>query len=230
MLKLICFDLDDTLWDFESALQRAEDALHLWLDDQYPPFARKHSADDLRALRGKLLSERADLRHDIGRVRLLAMQLAAERSGYDSNSARGLAEAAFKKFMYHRNQVELFADVVPVLERLRTRYRVCSITNGNADLQAIGITHLFHHSLAAEHVGAAKPAPDIFIQACRQAGVTTAEAVHIGDDAENDILAARAAGMKTIWINRRAEPWRHDQPADAEIRDLSELEARLHGL
>lgn len=227
MLKLICFDLDDTLWDFESALMRAEDALHLWLRDYYPPFAQSHSVEDLRELRRQILSERAELHHDIGRIRLLAMQIAAERCGYDAGSARQLACAAFDKFMIHRNEVEIFADVLPTLERLRLRYSLCSITNGNADLEAIGIAHLFHHSVSAERLGVAKPAPAIFLEACRLAGAKPAEAVHVGDDAENDVFAARAAGLKTIWINRRAEPWPHDQLPDAAIRNLDELEPQL---
>lgn len=229
-MKLICFDLDDTLWDFELALPRAEDELHRWLDIYYPDFARQYSIDELGLRRSQLLRERAELRHDIGRVRWLAMQMAAEQMGYDHESAKRLANAAFKKFMVHRNDVDLFDDVMPALQCLREKYTLCSLTNGNADLEIIGIADVFHHRLSAEHVGAAKPAARMFREACRLAKVEAAEAVHVGDDPHNDVLAARAIGMKTVWVNRKASDWTHEERADLEIRSLAELETQLQKL
>jgi len=229
-MKLICFDLDDTLWDFEACLPRAEAELHAWLEAHYPDFVRDHSLESLRARRSRLIENHPELRHDIGRVRWLAMQQAAEQSGYDPDAATHLANEAFRKFMVHRNDVELFDDVLPVLERLRSKYLLVSLTNGNADLRQIGIHEVFHHNLAAEHIGAAKPEPAMFREACRLAGVDPAVAAHVGDHPEHDIFAARAVGMRAIWINRRALPWPHPQRADAEIRSLTELEACLRRL
>lgn len=226
-MKLLCFDLDDTLWDFEPVLHRAEQSLHVWLDQHYPRFTQRHDIEALRELRRQLLNERPELRHDIGRVRLLSMQIAAAQAGYDGMAARRLATASFKVFMRHRNDVTLYDDVLPVLARLRTKYTICSLTNGNADLTVIGIADHFDHNLSAQQVGAAKPAPDMFRRACELAGVDPSQALHVGDDPENDILAARAAGLKTAWINRKARSWTHDQAPDAEIRSLEELEAHL---
>lgn len=226
-MKLLCFDLDDTLWNFEPVLHRAEQSLHVWLDEHYPEFTRQHGIEDLRELRRQLLSERRELHHDIGRVRLLSMQLAAIHAGYDPAAAKRLATASFKIFMRYRNDVQLYDDVVPVLSRLRERYTLCSLTNGNADLAIIGIDDLFDHSLSAQQVGAAKPAPAIFRTACELAGVSPEQALHIGDDPENDIFAARAAGMKTVWVNRKAQVWSHADKPDAEINSLEELEAYL---
>ncbi|MDZ7736586.1 MAG: HAD family hydrolase [Gammaproteobacteria bacterium] len=161
-------------------------------------------------------------------MRWLAMKHAAEHSGYDSNSAMRLANAAFGKFMAYRNDVEIYADVMPVLTRLRRDYLLCSLTNGNADLMQIGIHHIFHHNLSAERVGAAKPAPKIFREACRLAGVHPSSAVHVGDDPDNDIIAARAAGMKTIWDRTGTlQSWPHIERADAEVRSLSELGSHI---
>lgn len=226
-MKLICFDLDDTLWDFEPVLARAEAELQDWLLQYYPDFAHANSVAALAARRKQLLQERNDLRHDIGRLRLLSMQQAAEHSGYSTTEAKRLAIAAFKIFMRYRNAVTFYDDVVPVLERLRTDYQLCSLTNGNVDLISTGAADLFHHRLSAHEVGAAKPAPAIFLRACELAGVEPAHSLHVGDDAENDIFAARAVGMKTAWINRKGIDWTHEQRADTEIRDLFELEQAL---
>ncbi|MFX7674824.1 HAD hydrolase-like protein, partial [Acinetobacter baumannii] len=73
------------------------------------------------------------------------------------------------------------------------------------------------------------------------AGVRAAEAVHIGDHPLQDIYAACAAGMRTIWVNRAAEPWPGPEAAgdagtpaapgaDAELRHFSELPALLERL
>lgn len=229
-MKLLCFDLDDTLWDFEPVLHRAEQSLHAWLDEYYPQFTSHHGIEDLRQLRRQLLTTRPELQHDIGRVRLLSMQLAAQQAGYHTNAAKRLATASFKIFMRYRNDVQLYDDVLPALSRLRTRYTLCSLTNGNTNLNVIGIADHFDHHLSAQQVGAAKPAPIIFRRACELAGVDPGQALHVGDDPENDVLAAQAAGLKTVWINRKYQSWTHDDKPDVEVRSLEELEVYLRAV
>jgi putative hydrolase of the HAD superfamily len=60
--------------------------------------------------------------------------------------------------------------------------------------------------------------------------VPPAHVVHVGDDQREDIAGARAAGMRAVWVNRRAAPSEAWCEPDAEIRDLSELPAVLDHL
>lgn len=128
--------------------------------------------------------------------------------------------------MFHsaRNQVHLFADVLPALERLGNRYRLLALSNGNACLGTIGIAHLFQHALAAAEAGCAKPDPGIYRQLLKRAGLDAGEVVHVGDDPHADVEGARAVGMHAIWIDRFQRPWPESLPAPAvRVGCLKEL-------
>jgi HAD superfamily hydrolase (TIGR01549 family) len=64
-------------------------------------------------------------------------------------------------------------DVRPALERLRSKYRLFAVSNGNADLYRCGIADLFEGHVTASAAGAAKPDARIFAHLLRDAGVET---------------------------------------------------------
>jgi putative hydrolase of the HAD superfamily len=105
------------------------------------------------------------------------------------------------------------------------------VTNGNSDIQRTALKDHFHFSLTAAEVGAAKPSPELFQSALELAGVTPNCAVHVGDDPQRDILAARRVGMRTVWINRKAAPWPEQlPPPDASTDNLYELPDLLRSM
>jgi 2-haloalkanoic acid dehalogenase type II len=222
-LRVVSFDLDGTLWDAEPALTRAERAVHHWLSLNYPPVAQAFPIEALRELRRTLALDNPHLAHDVTALRKESIKIAAERVGVDPQ----ISEQAFQVFMLHRNCVRLYADVLPALARLRTRYLLCSLTNGNADLVEIGLQSAFHHSLSAAEVGAAKPASEMFARVCALAGVSPAQIVHVGDEPETDMFGAATAGCRTVWINRRHASWTYEWRPDAEIDSLTALEEVL---
>ena len=219
-IRAITFDLDGTLWDAEPALLQAERAVHDWLRARHRPLTDAYSIADLRQLRQHLAEDYPELRHNVTALRKASLKVAAEQVGIEPD----VAEQAFRVFMQYRNRVQLYDDVLPVLERLRERYILCSLTNGNADLSVIGIDHIFHYSLSAVEAGVAKPQPEMFVKVCALAGAAPEETVHVGDEPETDVAGAAASGYRTVWINRRGISWQHPWRADAEIGSLGELE------
>lgn len=223
MIKAITFDLDDTLWDIWPVVERAESLLHDWLRMRYPRIVESFTALELRTLCDEIAATQPAIAHDRTQLRKEALQLAATRSGYAAFDT----EAAFSVFYIARNTVELFADVRPVLERLTQRYALASLSNGNADVAMIGLSHLFRFSLNAIEAGAAKPHPAMFQQACQLLAVRPEQVVHVGDDPDYDVHAAANVGMWTVWLNRSGRQWPGGLPPHAEIQNLAELEAVL---
>ncbi len=198
--KAILFDLDDTLWPIAPVILQAEQTLHAWLQEHAPRVADRFSIDNLRQARLALLASKPEFHLDLGALRRAGLVSAFEEAGEDGAKV----ERAMVHFFAARNAVVPYDDVVPGLLRLKGRSRLGSITNGNADLQAIGLAHHFEVSVAAPQLGVAKPDAAIFHAACRQLGVAPAEALYVGDDLLLDVQAAQRAGLRAVWLNRGA--------------------------
>lgn len=219
-IHLVTLDLDDTLWPCDEVIQHAEVELLAYLRQQASRLAEVHDIESLRHHRLQLMQTRPDIAHDLTAVRQSSLRLLLEEFSYDPQ----LSEQAMDIFLEARNRVTPFPDVLPVLNVLMRKYYVVSVTNGNSDIQRTPLRDHFHFSLTAAEVGAAKPSPELFHSALDLAGVAANCAVHVGDDPQRDIFAARGVGMHTVWMNRKAVPWPEElPPPDASMHNLYEL-------
>ncbi len=216
----LSLDLDDTLWPVRPALQRADQAVQDWLQAHQPEVARCWPLPALRDLREQIAIERTDLAHDFTTQRQLTLQHAFAACGVDEAPLDVLWDIYFAA----RNDVELYPDSLPALRRLAARWPLASLTNGNADLQRIGLhTHFVHH-VCARDTGVAKPDVRIFRAAAKCLDVPVQRIMHVGDDPRMDVVGAREAGMRSVWINRQRDPWPASLGAAPEL-DLPDLAA-----
>jgi putative hydrolase of the HAD superfamily len=207
-LRAITLDLDDTLWPVWPTIARAEKALGDWLLVRAPLTAALFSDPVARqTLRDEVLAACPHWSHDLSALRLEALRQGLSRSKEDVT----LATEAFEVFFAERQRVDLFADAEPALAALSARYPILAVSNGNADVHRVGLGAYFVGSVSAQSCGVAKPHVDIFHAAARALKLQPHEVLHVGDDAELDVLGALDAGMHTAWINRKAHTWRHPQ-------------------
>jgi 2-haloalkanoic acid dehalogenase type II len=219
-IELILLDLDDTLWPCEPVIEEAERAVYTWLRCNCPELTRVHDIDSLRRHRQALRSERPAMAHDITALRVASLALLLRQAGCPS----ALADQAVHVFLEARHRVTPYPEVRAELAVLRRHYRLVSVTNGNADVDRTPLRGCFDLSLNATDAGAAKPAPDLFLLALQRTGVRPARAVHVGDDPELDVEAAREAGLRAVWMNRNGAAWpAHLSPPEAGVRDLRAL-------
>jgi len=216
----LIFDLDDTLWEVAPVIVRAEHAMYRFLEQHYPRVTQRHDLHSMRDRRAAMVAAHPQMRHDFTWLRLAALREHAAEAGYDV----AMADAAFDVFYAARNEVQLYPDVLPALETLRRTYRMFALSNGNADLERIGLAQYFEGHVTARAVGALKPDPRAFrylLDTCR---VERARIVHIGDDPDADIRGAQEAGLAAVWVNRTSIAWPANQHApDYVVRDLAEL-------
>ncbi len=223
-IRAITLDLDNTLWAIDPVIQKAEATLWGWLEENYPRIPGKFSPEALIELRDAVVEEHQDKSHDFRFLRKKVLETVAVSAGYSTD----IVEPAFAVFDRARNEVELFPDVLPGLTQLSGNFTLVALTNGNADLEKIGIRHLFDDVVAAAEAGFAKPARQIFEHAIARSGYSCEAILHVGDHPETDVNGAREAGLRTVWINRNGDAWPVELPApDAVVTTIAELHALL---
>jgi putative hydrolase of the HAD superfamily len=223
-IRAVAFDLDNTLWDVEPVIDRAERLMLEWLREHCPRIPERHSLEGMRAARDRLAREEPHNAHDFTYLRMTILQRHALECGYEAQ----IAERAFDVFFTARNDVKLFEDVQPALTKLRDRYRLATLSNGNADLERIGLAPFFAVCLNARQIGVGKPHPRCFERLAGELQVKPQEILYVGDDPLKDVAAARAAGLFTAWMNRWSTPWPLEvAAADLVITDCGALVTKL---
>lgn len=207
--KALSMDLDDTLWPIWPVIERAEAALEAFLRERCPRTANKYPIPLMRELRERIAAEHPQYAHDFTRQRKLSLAHALRSSGDDEAHV----EDAFTAFYSARNRIEFYPDALAALDRLAARWPIAALTNGNADLDRIGIADRFTVFVAAREAGYAKPDAPIFHAACARLGLAPHEVLHVGDDPLLDVAGASWAGLRTCWINRRNQQWPDELPA-----------------
>ncbi|MBI4306041.1 MAG: HAD family hydrolase [Chloroflexi bacterium] len=145
-------------------------------------------------------------------------------SGHDVN-----AEFAARVWHAVRRQeyrLRLFPDAAPTLDGLRGRgLRVGAISNinqpGDQLKRDLELTGHVDFVITSREAGAEKPHPPIFRAALARARVRPAEAVHVGDQIDSDILGAAAVGINPVLLDRYGN--HPDYSAHPRITRLDEI-------
>lgn len=100
-----------------------------------------------------------------------------------------------------------FEDAKSALDHARSRgLRLVVVSNWDVSLHAvleqIGLAPLLDGVVTSAEIHARKPSPAIFEHALALAGVKAREALHVGDNFEEDVVGARAAGLDAILLRR----------------------------
>jgi len=120
-------------------------------------------------------------------------------------------------------RMRAYTDAEPALRELRERgLKLIVVSNWDISLETVlarcGLAELIDGAISSAAAGARKPDPAIFVPALALAGCTARECLHVGDTAEEDVAAARAAGIRVLLLDREG---------DGDITSLGEIAERL---
>lgn len=122
-----------------------------------------------------------------------------------------------------------FPETVPMLSYLREKgYKTGLITNGysklqNAKIDLLGIRELFTEIIITGDYEIHKPDTRIFDIMREKLSLNPEEIVYVGDNPVNDIIGARNAGWKTVWIKSTGYWDDSIQRAHAEVNSVTEI-------
>lgn len=218
-IRCITFDLDDTLWECAPVIRKAEFTFYAWLKKHYPKIPQRFTFDSLVKHRMTHMRKYPDLMHDMTALRKQWIAEIVSSVDYHPD----MVDPAFQIFWEARNDIELFDHVEDTLTALGKHFKIGALTNGNADVNFIGIGHLFDFAISSADAGASKPKPRMFEMAAEAADVPIEAILHVGDDVKNDVFGAMNAGAKAAWINPRPQSWREPRHPLFKFAHVSEL-------
>ena len=223
--KHIFFDLDRTLWDFETnSNETLEEIIGKYglIEKGIPSFsAFKEVYSRFNTmlwnlyLSGELIKEKLNFQR---------FNLTLEAFGIrDSLLANNIADDYVKMSPLRTN---LFPNTIETLEYLHGQYKLHIITNGFEEVQykkleLSGMSKYFEHVITSEDAGFKKPNKMIFNYALEKTGANASESLMIGDEIEIDLLGAKAVGLDQMYVNYLGHA--HNESFTFEVRTLSEI-------
>lgn len=223
MIKVITFDLDDTLWAVQPVIDAANQTLYDWFQQHANKYTQAFALDYFAELQ-KITHERHPERgYSVTAVRQTMIEIGLIQAGYQGDELNRLCKKAFEVFLQARNEVDYFTHALPMIEQLHGDYLLGAISNGNADISRVGLDKYFDFSFNADLVGVGKPAIEIFDAMLNHVNREPQEVLHIGDSLEHDIAGANDAGLHSLWVNLTSQAENKAIIPNIEARCLSEI-------
>jgi putative hydrolase of the HAD superfamily len=223
--KHVFFDLDHTLWDFETNSRQALTIIfdeNRLLEKGVPSFQKFHE-------KYQPINDRYWARYHNGyatkdQVRNGRFYDTLKEFGIDDKPLAEIMATAYVQLS--PKMTALFPDAIEVLKYLQQKYKMHLITNGFAEVQWIKIEHsglrpFFEHIIISEEVGTQKPDKAIFEIAMQRSGASTDACIMIGDNYNTDIIGAKNAGIDQVFFNPGKN--RKREAVTYEISQLKEL-------
>lgn len=220
----IFFDLDRTLWDFESnAIEAFKDLFVKYkLDKIFPDFNSFNKA--YREINKELWQKYREGQIEKEVLKYKRFYLTLKHFGHDDiDLARKIGD---DYVLFSAEKTKLFPYVHEALNYLKDKYHLYIITNGFEEVQLKKIRNCqlekyFRKIITSEKAGVQKPHQQIFEYALEAADAKPTESLMIGDDFEGDIRGAKAVGMDQVYFNPNNNPT--DEKATYEIDSLLQL-------
>jgi HAD superfamily hydrolase (TIGR01509 family) len=145
----------------------------------------------------------------------------SDELGVDGDPATISADVAAAVAAHVEHDLPLLPGAVEAVRALAQHYRLALASSANREvidavLRGAGLQDAFAATVSSEEVARGKPAPDVYLEAARRAGIDPRDAAAV-EDSSNGLRAAHAAGMRVIATPNRAFPPAKDALALADV-------------
>ena len=188
-LRGIVFDLDDTLYPQVSYKRSGFNVVSAWAASQF------------NLKQTDVLSELEHILAEHGPSYPCMFNRLVERLAVDT---RYVAEMV-RLFIEHEPRIRCFDGVLPMLSRLRSKYRLGILTDGRLMVQqrklsALGLKKKVDKILCSDALGLKKPAPELFQWFEDAFGMNAEKIMYVGDNPQKDFYGANCRGWRTVMV------------------------------
>lgn len=173
--------------------------LHRWelrdeyfriMDEQRKASQENHPEFDVVRLFAELLQRRPEVARAVPKAKLRWLPT------FLAEAYRGLS----------RNRLQLYPEVLPVLDELMGRYPMAAVSDAQSawclpEMRAVGLDGYFKTVVVSGDLGYRKPDPRLFQAALTALQVQPEETLFVGNDMYRDVFGAGRLGMKTVFFS-----------------------------
>ena len=228
MISTIFFDLDRTLWDFETNSE-------VTLRQLYTDFNLKEFIPSQETFLSTY-KEKNNALWALYRKGCLDSNILKQRRFYETFLVYGIDKPelaqTFGRLYLEKlaTQKQLFPGTIELLDYLSPKYPLYILTNGfkevqHKKLENINLKKYFTGIFTSDEIGFPKPNSGFFAFVLKKTKMTPDRCIMIGDDLDADILGAKQSGIKGIYFNPNRRE--HTEIVDYEVTCLTEIKEIL---
>ncbi|GIU69975.1 MAG: 2-haloalkanoic acid dehalogenase [Candidatus Woesearchaeota archaeon] len=229
-LKLICFDIDNTLINYGTAESDAE----VHISELLSKKLRVKTIDVLRAftkIKNRFMHKDTDPKSC---SRKMWVEKTLELLNVKEELKKKINTAFIEKeyWDYLINHSSLFPNTLKVLDFLKSsgKYKIACLTDSDGDkeiklkrLKHFNIYEYFDYIITTDDTGKNKPSIENWDYVLRISGLKGSECMMVGDHPEIDLINAKAKGFTTVWTKEYIKSDSHFKYVDYEINEIGEL-------
>jgi len=226
MIKAVCFDFFNTLAYFDPPRDKtyAHIANELGVDSTPEGVAEALPVADAywRTENFKAPIRQREQEGKIAVYKEYGIRILAGTNATPDQALQMLVKAFSTGFVF-----KAFKDALPALKLVKDKKLTAGlISNVGQEIDSyctdLGFDLYLDFKVTSFEVGYDKPRPEIFHLALARAGAKADEAVYIGDQYDQDILGARAVGMKAVLIDRNHTSKKYDCPVITTLLQVAD--------
>lgn len=223
--KVVFFDLDHTLWDYDrNSAETLRELYHSYNLYELGGVSLTNFLHHFDKVNNSLWDQynKGQISRDIIRAERFKRIL----KSMDIEAPEEALQMSKDYISLCPQKTNLLPHAHEVLAHLKLKYELYILTNGFNDVQKIKIKksnleHYFKGMITSEQAGFKKPSIEMFQYALQSANCSSDESIMIGDNLKTDISGALNAQMDAVFFNPYGHKHRHDP--HYEITSLSEL-------
>ncbi|GAL20384.1 2-haloalkanoic acid dehalogenase [Vibrio maritimus] len=229
-ISALTFDLDNTVYDNLMIIKSIEKNTLDWLTNRFPKM-ESVSIDRFSEFGTHVVIDRPELIHQVDQWREQQIINCLQGVGVDQVDIIKAIDQLLPLVHTWRNNISLTDNTKSVLNKLKARYRLIAITNGDLCIRESGLHMYFEQCFSAGIHGLPKPHPDLYEKAARYLKVDKDKILHVGDSLVDDVYGAKKSGFKSCllshdYIGSEIKISEEYKP-DLVINNLSDLTALL---
>jgi putative hydrolase of the HAD superfamily len=227
VIKLICFDLDNTLYDYGTA--EAETEVHMAV-----MISEKNKRYDTRAIMKKFSEiKKSHMHHDLDPEmfsRKLWFSELLEDIGFKGDISLMSKRLEYKYWSFLVQKIILFPNTIKTLDLLKQKYKLACITDSDGErdikinrIKNIGLDTYFDYTITTDDTGKNKPSIENWEYLLKLSGLKAEECMMVGDHPDVDLVNAKKLGFVTVWTKEHIHIDIHLRYVMHEINDIKEL-------